>query len=203
MEDVPFHGKGEELDHLAPFPPKPFSDSDWEIQMKRNWPSFHILPCKYATSRVGWHWGEVVKIQGFVSGILDSDTQEYSDREKVLRRQTIFKWRQQGEDFITERKMSCFSEINGQMHLSPTKWSSWNAVSQASGMAAAWIKVISLGIGIRRPSGTVTNWAWPPPGSRAITASPILQRPEQPGPSSATLPAASRPKMSLAPLGGG
>lgn len=126
-----------------------------------------------------------------------------TDREKVLSRQTTSRWRRQREDFVTERKMSYFGGIKGQMRLSPTKWSSWNAVSQASGMAAAWIKVMSLGIGIRRPSGTVTYCAWPPPESRAITLSPTFHRPEQPGPSPATAPAASRPKISLAPLGGG
>lgn len=100
-----------------------------------------------------------------------------------------------------EDKLFCGTDV--QICLSPTKCSSWKAVNQASGMAAAWINVMSLGTGIRRPSGTVTYSAWPPPETRAITASPIFHWPLQPVPSSATVPAASTPKISLAPLGGG
>lgn len=38
----------------------------------------------------------------------------------------------------------------------PKRCNSWKAVSQASGMAAAWSRVSPAGMGIRSPSGTVT-----------------------------------------------
>ena len=85
----------------------------------------------------------------------------------------------------------------------PTKCRSWNAVSQASGMAAAWYTVRWVGIDMRSSSGTATYSAYPPPESRVMTRSPSLQLCLTPGPTLATVPAASRPRTSLSPGGAG
>lgn len=85
----------------------------------------------------------------------------------------------------------------------PMKTSSWKAVSQASGIAAAWQSVRLGGIGMRSSSGTTTYSAYPPPGSKAMTLSSSFQSLLTPGPRLSTVPATSRPIMSLSPGGGG
>ncbi len=85
----------------------------------------------------------------------------------------------------------------------PMKASSWKAVSQASGMAAAWQSVRLEGAAMRSSSGTATYSAYPPPQSKAMTLSPGLQPAVTPRPRVSTVPATSRPMMSLSPGGGG
>lgn len=85
----------------------------------------------------------------------------------------------------------------------PMKTSSWNAVNQASGIAAAWLSVRWVGTGIRSFSGTATYSAYPPPHSRAMTLSFGFKPQLKPRPRLSTVPATSRPMMSLSPGGAG
>ena len=78
-----------------------------------------------------------------------------------------------------------------------------HTVMTASGMAAASRIDTPLGTLMHWPSGTAQNSAYPPPPSRAQTASPTRQRELVPGPSSAICPDTSMPRMGEAPGGGG
>lgn len=89
------------------------------------------------------------------------------------------------------------------MFVIPTKSSSWKAVSQASGIAAAWHIVRLEGTGMRSSSGTETYSAYPPPQSKAMTRSSGFHCFFTPGPRVWIVPATSRPMMSLSPAGGG
>lgn len=67
-----------------------------------------------------------------------------------------------------------------------------------SGTAAASVNDRFLGSGMTKPSGAAAYSAYPPPSRSANTLSPFLNL-LAPSPVSTTTPAASRPKISLAP----
>ncbi len=71
-----------------------------------------------------------------------------------------------------------------------------------SGSAAAVGRSMPAGLGSSCPAGTATRSAYPPRESSAHTSSPTAQ-PDTPSPASLMIPLHSRPRMSLAPGGGG
>ncbi|WRL64126.1 hypothetical protein U6N30_31920 [Blastococcus brunescens] len=71
-----------------------------------------------------------------------------------------------------------------------------------SGRAAAVASSTPDGRGSSCPAGTATRSAYPPPDSSAHTSSPTDQ-PATSSPTSLMTPLHSRPRISLAPFGGG